>query len=119
MRKESSTNFINETTLQDFCNANRTLLLIQGRWKLSILFSLLEKDQRSYSDFKKLLPAVSDRVLSLQLKSLAYDGIVIKQNLDGKTWYALTQKGKELQPVLQAMAGFMAIQDKAERKILE
>lgn len=115
MRKQSSTNFINETTLQDFCDANRTLLLIQGRWKLSILFSLLEKEQRSYSDFKKLLPAVSDRVLSLQLKSLADDGIVIKLNLEGKTSYSLTQKGKELQPILQAMAGFMAAQDEVEQ----
>lgn len=111
MRKETSTNFINETTLSDFCNANRTLLLVQGRWKLSVIFSLLEKPAQSYTDFKKLLPLVSDRVLSLQLKALVKDDVLLKQTDDNGISYSLTVKGQALKPVLKAMITFMEIQD--------
>ncbi|HAT93993.1 MAG TPA: transcriptional regulator, partial [Sphingobacterium sp.] len=48
-RKENSTNAINEKALQQFCNASKTLALFSGRWKLSILFKLLEQDT-NYSE---------------------------------------------------------------------
>ena len=44
MRKENSTNAINEKALQEYCNAFKTLSLFSGRWKLSILFKLLQTE---------------------------------------------------------------------------
>lgn len=104
MRKESSTNFENQRTLTDFCNASKTLLLISGRWKLSLLFCLLEHDSRTFSDFKQLLPSVSDRMLALHLKQLTNDFLIVKEKKQESVCYSLTEKGKSLKAILADLA---------------
>jgi DNA-binding HxlR family transcriptional regulator len=104
MRKESSTNFENQQTLTDFCNASKTLLLISGRWKLSLLFCLLEHDSRTFSDFKQLLPSVSDRMLALHLKQLTNDFLIVKGKKEESVCYSLTEKGKSLKDILADLA---------------
>lgn len=104
MRKESSTNFENQQTLTDFCNASKTLLLLSGRWKLSLLFSLLEHDSRTFSDFKQLLPAISDRMLALHLKQLTNDALIVKVKKEDAVSYSLTEKGKSLKSILLNLA---------------
>jgi DNA-binding HxlR family transcriptional regulator len=104
-RKENSTNAINEKTLQKFCNASKTLALFSGRWKLSILFKLLEQDT-SYSEFKILLPEVSDRTLAKQLKELQLDGLIQKNRSKTASIYSLTHKSHDLKPILSALSGF-------------
>ncbi|MDA6070305.1 helix-turn-helix transcriptional regulator [Flavobacterium sp. AC] len=104
MRKESSTNFENQQTLTDFCNASKTLLLISGRWKLSLLFCLLEHDSRTFSDFKQLLPSISDRMLALHLKQLTNDFLIIKEKKHESVCYSLTKKGRSLEDILSGLA---------------
>lgn len=104
MRKESSTNFENQQTLTDFCNASKTLMLISGRWKLSLLFSLLEHNSRTFSDFKQVVPAVSDRILALQLKQLMEDSLIVKEKRENSMVYTLTEKGKSLKDILVDLA---------------
>ncbi|OXA93778.1 winged helix-turn-helix transcriptional regulator [Flavobacterium hercynium] len=104
MRKESSTNFENQQTLTDFCNASKTLQLISGRWKLSLLFSLLEHDRRSFSNFKQLLPAISDRMLALHLKQMTDDLLITKEKIEDGVFYTLTEKGKSLKKILSNLA---------------
>lgn len=105
MRKESSTNFENEKTLNLYCNAAKTLNLIRGRWKLSILFGLLEKDMH-YSNLKILLPTISDRILSLQLRELQQDGLIEKEESDesNKQKYRVSSKGKRFEVVIRALS---------------
>ncbi|GAA4779358.1 helix-turn-helix domain-containing protein [Olivibacter ginsenosidimutans] len=105
MRKENSTNSINEQALQQFCNASKTLALFSGRWKLSIIFNLLEKDAL-YSEFKILLPEISDRTLSKQLKELQEDELVVKDKNKTSSIYSLTEKGRNLKPILQLLSIF-------------
>lgn len=105
MRKENSTNTINEKALQEFCNAFKTLSLISGRWKLSILFKLL-KTETSYSEFKLLLPEISDRTLSKQLGELIKDGLILKNKTKVSSIYTLTSKGKKLEKVLASLCEF-------------
>lgn len=105
MRKENSTNSINEKALKDFCNASKTLTMISGRWKLSVLFKLLENDT-SYSDFKILLPEVSDRTLSKQLQELQNDGLISKQKDKISSVYSLTEKGRRLHHILTLLSDF-------------
>lgn len=104
MRKESSTNFENQQTLTDFCNASKTLMLISGRWKLSLLFSLLEHNARSFSDFKQLLPSISDRMLALHLKQLTNDFLIVKEKKEDAVFYTLTEKGKSMKTLLLSLA---------------
>ncbi|GAA5089488.1 hypothetical protein GCM10023210_14360 [Chryseobacterium ginsengisoli] len=105
MRKENSTNSINEKVLKDFCNASKTLMMISGRWKLSILFKLIEKDT-NYSDFKILLPEVSDRTLSKQLKELQTDGLISKEKDKISSIYSLTAKGRRMNYILSSLSDF-------------
>lgn len=104
-RKEHSTNAVNEKIGQDFCRAAKTLALFSGRWKLSVLFRLLQSSAH-YTEFKLLLPAVSDRTLSKQLNELIRDGIVTKEKTKTSSVYTLTAYGKELEPVLSALSAF-------------
>lgn len=104
MRKENSTNFENQQTLTDFCNASKTMMLISGRWKLSLLFILLENNTRTFSDFKQVVPAISDRILALQLKQLTEDYLIIKEKKENATYYTLTEKGKSLKHILVSLA---------------
>ncbi|GAB3986444.1 hypothetical protein GCM10028807_03880 [Spirosoma daeguense] len=105
MRKESSTNFENEQTLNNYCNANKTLSLISGRWKLPILFALLEKDM-FYVEFKQLLSGVSDRILSKQLNELQNDNLLVKQKIKNSSTYSLTAKGRSIEKLLITLASY-------------
>lgn len=105
MRKVTSVNFENEMLLNDFCNASKTLALISGRWKLSLLFALQE-NALTYSEFKKILPTVSDRVLSLQLKQLQDDLLLIKEKRGENTFYTLTNKGKGLHRIVTLLSNY-------------
>ena len=105
MRKENSSNSINEKALQKFCNASKTLALFSGRWKFSLLFQLLET-ATSYSDFKVLLPKISDRTLSRQLNELLEDGLIAKNKDKVSSIYTITEKGRKLEPLLHLLADF-------------
>lgn len=105
MRKENSTNAINEKALQEYCNAFKTLSLFSGRWKLSILFKLLTTET-SYSEFKLFLPEISDRTLSKQLNELIQDKVILKNKNKVSSIYTLTDKGRKLDTILKALAEF-------------
>jgi len=105
MRKETSTNFENEQLLADYCNAYKTLLLIEGRWKLSVLFALTT-GLKSYTDLKRILPQMSDRILSLQLKGLINDDLVMKEKDRNRSVYYLSEKGKRFNKVLEALSSW-------------
>lgn len=105
MRKENSSNAINEQALQQFCQAAKTVALFSGRWKLSILFKVLENDS-SYSDFKLLLPGISDRTLSKQLKELQQDGLIENTKTKISSMYVASEKCRKLKPILLSLSAF-------------
>lgn len=105
MRKENSTNAINDKALQQYCNAYKTLSLFSGRWKLSILFKLLSTET-SYSEFKLLLPEISDRTLAKQLNELVQEGLILKNKRKVSSIYTLTDKGLKLEKILGALSAF-------------
>jgi DNA-binding HxlR family transcriptional regulator len=104
-RKESSTNFLNEQNILSNCPITTFFHQLSGRWKLTILWQLRGDGQR-FSDLKEALPAISDRILALQLRSLQEDDFVVKSFLNGSvnaTVYQLSDKGKSLLPILQGI----------------
>lgn len=102
MRKANSTNVYNEKALQQYCKASKTLALFSGRWKFSILFQLLE-EQTMYTQFKTLLPAISDRTLSRQLSELIHDGLIVKEKDKTSSVYSIAEKGLLLKPLLHLL----------------
>ncbi|MGL4584396.1 MAG: winged helix-turn-helix transcriptional regulator [Flavobacterium sp.] len=101
MRKESSTNFSNESTLNEFCAAHRVLTQISGRWKMSLLFALAERSLR-YREFIVVLPNISERILTKQLSELQQDNLISKTKDKTSSEYSLTVKGKGFMEILKS-----------------
>lgn len=79
--------------------------MIGGRWKPMLLYNLRSGKKR-YSELRSLTAGISDRMLSRELKDLEKHGLIKRTQypvVPPKTDYALTAKGKSLDPILTAM----------------
>ncbi|MFD1553390.1 transcriptional regulator [Putridiphycobacter roseus] len=89
------------------CCASLTMGVIGGKWKTVILFHLIAETLR-YNELRKMMPTVTERTLSLQLKTLEEDGIVKRKVYTSKpplkVEYSLTDLGKTLIPLIQSIA---------------
>lgn len=88
------------------CPVTFVMERIGGYWKPIILFSLLTGTKR-YSELKKAIPSITEKVLIQHLKQLEADGLIIRKArsvVPPYVTYALSGKGKELRPILHAMA---------------
>ncbi len=89
------------------CCASLTMGVIGGKWKTVILFHLIDGTLR-YNELRKAMPSVTERTLSLQLKTLEEDGIVKRKVYATKpplkVEYSLTGLGKTLIPIVQSIA---------------
>lgn len=100
------------------CCASLTMGVIGGKWKTVILYHLIP-GKRRYNELRKEMPSVTERTLSLQLKTLEADGIVNRKVYTSKpplkVEYSLTDFGETLIPLIQAIAdwGEFAVQKKA------
>jgi DNA-binding HxlR family transcriptional regulator len=102
-RKLSSTNSRNREVLGDFCGINYALNLVGGRWKLLLLHKLAPQTLR-FGEIKKLLPHITDRMLTLQLRELEQDGLISRTvfaEVPPRVEYALTASGQALAPTWQ------------------
>jgi len=105
-RKQLSTNNQNRLLAIDKCPVTFTLGKIGGRWKPLIIWHLREGKQR-YSELRKALPIVTEKMLIQQLKELEHDGLLVrmaKPVVPPFVEYQLTEKGEQLRPILSAMA---------------
>lgn len=98
---------MSETAKEYFCPVNVALEVITGKWKPGILCELNEGPRR-FSDLKRVLPGISEKVLSTHLRQLEADGIVARREFrDGgvhATEYSFTAHGATLRPALTALA---------------
>jgi DNA-binding HxlR family transcriptional regulator len=104
-RKPTSTNSRNREVLGDFCGINYALNLLGGRWKLLILHKL-EPQTLRFSELKRLLPHITDRMLTLQLRELEQDGLLSRTvfaEVPPRVEYALTVSGRALAPTWHSL----------------
>lgn len=89
------------------CCASLTMGVIGGKWKTVILYHLMEGALR-YNELRKKMPTVTERTLSLQLKTLEEDGVIARTVYTSKpplrVEYALTEMGMSLVPVVKAIS---------------
>ncbi|MUU77073.1 winged helix-turn-helix transcriptional regulator [Winogradskyella endarachnes] len=104
------------------CCASLTMGLIGGKWKTVIIFHLIDKTLR-YNELRKEMPTVTERTLSLQLKTLEEDGIVKRKVYTSKpplkVEYSLTDFGKTLIPVVQSIADWGVNVVEGKREIIK
>jgi DNA-binding HxlR family transcriptional regulator len=82
-----------------------TLKVLGGKWKLLILWHLREGAKR-YSELKRLIPEISEKMLIQQLKELQKDAIISRNtlsNMPPKVEYTFTDYGKSIIPVLKTL----------------
>lgn len=88
------------------CPVATTVWLIGNKWKLLIIRNLIYNDRQRFTDFLKTIPSISKRVLTDNLRALENDGLVEREVLSQtppRVEYSLTELGKTLKPVLDAM----------------
>lgn len=83
-----------------------TLSLINGKYKMNILYALMEFQVVRFNEMKKYIGTISYKSLSSSLKELEADGLVHREEypqIPPKVEYSLTERGRSLIPILDAM----------------
>ena len=104
--KITSTNAINKADLEKRCPIAFTIAVIGGRWRLSILALLRDYGSLRYSSIRSKLPNITERMLTMQLKSLEHFGLITKRiyaEVPTRVEYALSEKGNSLGSILHEM----------------
>lgn len=90
------------------CPVEACVEVIGGKWKGVILFHLLGGTKR-FNELARLMPAVTQRMLTRQLRELEADQIIERKvypEVPPKTEYSLTEFGWTLEPVLRTLQGW-------------
>lgn len=106
--KESSTIQENKQYALDTCPVTFVMEKIGGYWKPIIVYHLSDGDKR-YSELKRAIPAITEKMLIQHLKQLEVDGIVIREAkpvVPPFVTYRLSNAGQGLMPVINAMASW-------------
>jgi DNA-binding HxlR family transcriptional regulator len=107
-RKMSSTNYRNQSFLEEKCSLNELLDLVSKRWFVEVLFCIEEGNNR-FKLIKDNLKYISDTILSDRLKLLERYGLINRLDHDEippKVEYSLTGKGDELSTLLDKICQF-------------
>ncbi|WP_445682268.1 winged helix-turn-helix transcriptional regulator [Radicibacter daui] len=100
--------FTRETAAE---GVEQALKLLEGRWKLVILFHLFGGNVLRFSDLERAIPGISQKMLIQQLRQMESDGIVhrtVYPQVPPKVEYRLTDWGQALCPALDALLTWAA-----------
>lgn len=88
------------------CSMELTLDIIGGKWKTLILWHLGIGGTKRFSEVKKCLPGITQKMLTQQLRELEADGMINRKvypQVPPKVEYSLTAEGQSLMPILATM----------------
>jgi len=103
--KESSTQQENKFILGSECSDIYSVNLISGQWTLAICCHLMQGKLR-FGQLKKLLPTISERMLTLQLRKMEENKLLIRKvyaEVPARVEYELTATAKLLKPILKQL----------------
>ena len=103
------------------CAMDVTMHFIGGKWKTVVLW-YLKTGKKRFSELKKLIPNITEKMLSLELKSLEKEGIIRRKVypvIPPKVEYNLTTFGKTLLPLLDEISKWGRYAGSSKGKTLE
>ncbi len=103
------------------CALDVTMHFIGGKWKTVVLW-YLRNGRKRFSELKRHIPDITEKMLSLQLKQLEADGFIgktIYPEVPPRVEYFLTEAGKTLLPVLEVLARWGREKGDAEGEVVE
>ena len=107
---------------QEFhCALDVTMHYIGGKWKAVVLW-YLRKEKKRFGELKALIPDITDKMLSIQLKALEEDGIIkrtLYPEVPPRVEYEFTEEGKTLIPVVESIARWGRKKATKEGKLVE
>ena len=95
------------TDITEKCPLQKMLESLGGKWKLLIISNIQEHEVIRYGALHKLIPGISQKVLTSQLKELEADNFIRRKvypEVPPRVEYSLSKTGKSLYPVLDSMA---------------
>lgn len=90
----------------EYCRVEDALGILVGKWKPVILLHLLQKGTLRFNELKRHMPEVTQKMLTKQLRELEAEDIiqrVVYPQVPPKVEYSITEYGKTLEPILDAM----------------
>jgi DNA-binding HxlR family transcriptional regulator len=88
------------------CPVEAALDIMGGKWKAILLFHILEGTKR-FGELGRLLPGLTQRMLTTQLRELEADGVIARTvypQVPPKVEYSITPFGRTLEPLLRELA---------------
>lgn len=88
------------------CPVQAAVNTIGGKWKILIVFHLLQGTKR-FGELKKLIPGITQKMLTQQLRELETDMILCRKVypvVPPKVEYSLTPQGEKLEPIFSLLA---------------
>ena len=82
------------------------LKVLEGRWKILILFHLFSAPVLRFSELRRIIPGISQKMLIQHLRELEKDGVINRKvypEVPPKVEYMLTEDGVALRPALRAL----------------
>ncbi|MEV4766472.1 helix-turn-helix domain-containing protein [Micromonospora chokoriensis] len=91
------------------CGIDTAMEVIGGKWKVLILWALHEHPQRRFGELRRLLPGITEKVLTSHLREMETDGVVRRVSYDEvppHVEYSLTEDGVRLNDALEPLAAW-------------
>ena len=89
-----------------FCKVDDALSILSGKWKVSILLTLIYQGPMRYGELKRALPNTTPKMLSSQLKELEDEGLILREEfaeIPPKVIYSMTDYGMSIEPILSQL----------------
>jgi DNA-binding HxlR family transcriptional regulator len=93
------------TTVNEQCPFSISMNIMSGKWKMTILWHLSKGTVR-FNEMQRLLPRITQKTLTQQLRELESDGLVkrnIYAEVPPRVEYCLTELGESIRPVLDCL----------------
>jgi DNA-binding HxlR family transcriptional regulator len=90
----------------ELCRVEDALGILVGKWKPIILLILLQKGTVRFSELKRSISGITQKMLTMQLRELEDEDIiqrVVYPQVPPKVEYSITEYGRSLEPILEAM----------------